>query len=249
MAQEPNSQKIYPIDSEVYAAVKARYISQGLALPSTAGPWSGDELLRMLDRLDTAAFTPGEQAAWDYALGKLGFGFAETKAGTQPDFRFSGSVNLEMSAHTNTDDFIGADDFILPWNRHRPLAALDMEAWVTGHGYGFFELPVGNNFPNTMYQGDGKLILGSTLYGKAPFTTNIIMLPPAGGADFDLNFPFRAFISAGGGAVDGSGWSLEIGRERLSWGPGESGNFLVGSQVDYHNSIRTTFYNDTFKWT
>jgi hypothetical protein len=86
--------------------------------------------------------------------------------------------------------------------------------------------------------------MGSTIYGKEPFATNIIMMPPATGSDFNMNWPFRAFMSAGG-----SNWSLQIGRERLSWGPGESGNFLLGSQVDYHNSIRTTFYNKAFKWT
>jgi hypothetical protein len=119
-----------------------------------------------------------------------------------------------------------------------------MEAWIGDIGYGFFELPVGNNFYSTMYDVDGKLIMGSTIYGKEPFATNIIMMPPATGSDFNMNWPFRAFVSAGG-----SGWSLQIGRERLSWGPGESGNFLLGSQVDYHNSVRTTFYNKTFKWT
>ena len=45
-------QKIYPVDSEPFQIITSLYITQGLALPSTAGPHSGDELMKMLDRID-----------------------------------------------------------------------------------------------------------------------------------------------------------------------------------------------------
>jgi hypothetical protein len=42
---------------------------------------------------------------------------------------------------------------------------------------------------------------------------------------------------------------LEIGRDKLSWGPGTTGNFLLGDQVEYHNQGRFTAYSDNFKYT
>lgn len=39
-----NRQEIVSVDSPIYRAMKNLYISQGLALPSTTGPWTMAEL-------------------------------------------------------------------------------------------------------------------------------------------------------------------------------------------------------------
>lgn len=39
-----NVQKIHAVDSDVYEAISNLYISNGYALPSTAGPWSTGEM-------------------------------------------------------------------------------------------------------------------------------------------------------------------------------------------------------------
>jgi hypothetical protein len=235
---QDNHQKIYPIDSEVYQAIKALYISQGLALPSTTGPWSGDELLRMLDRLDTSALRNGEQAAWDYALSEL--------APPKKNFTFTGILTAEAYAHTNPDEFTRTDDYIRPMNLTKPFLDMNFEFWLTPYAYGLGAFSLGIEKYNTMVKEDGgaKRSVGSTFFGATPFSTNILMLPPGGLTDLNFNFPSRAFVSVGG-----QGWNIELGRERLSWGPGESGNFLVGSQVEYHNNFRTAWYNDQFKYT
>lgn len=46
-----NRQEVVSIDSPIYRAMKNLYISQGLALPSTTGPWTMAELDMMLERL------------------------------------------------------------------------------------------------------------------------------------------------------------------------------------------------------
>lgn len=60
----------------------------------------------------------------------------------------------------------------------------------------------------------------------------------------DANFPYRSF-----GALGGNGWSFEMGRDNLSWGPGKTGNFLLGDHLQYHNQGRFTAYGDTMKFT
>jgi hypothetical protein len=190
----------------------------------------------MLDRLDTAAFTPGEQAAWDYALGNL--------SSEAPGFKITGILTAEARGHTDTDNFVTPEQFIRPINQASPLIALAAEGAIDSHLYGFAEMSIGNNIYNqavTLY-GRGPYA-GSSFFGESAFSTNILMVPPGEPDDLDFNFPTRAFASVGA-----MNWSLQIGKDRLSWGPGESGNFLIGDHVQYHNGIRFAAFNDTLKY-
>lgn len=47
-----NLQKIYPVTSQEYEAIKYVYLCQGYSLPSTTGPYSGDELLKMIVEIE-----------------------------------------------------------------------------------------------------------------------------------------------------------------------------------------------------
>jgi len=69
-----NQQKIYPVDSEVYQAITLLFINQGLALPSTTGPWSADELSGMLDKINRSNLADGAKNTYDFAAKQLGAG-------------------------------------------------------------------------------------------------------------------------------------------------------------------------------
>src|SRR5690554_317325 len=66
-----NQARIYPVDSEVYQAIRQLYVAQGLSLPSTAGPWSQDELLAMVDRVDESNLSPEAIPTYEFILDKL----------------------------------------------------------------------------------------------------------------------------------------------------------------------------------
>jgi hypothetical protein len=231
-AQTGNRQRILPLDSEFYAALRSLYISRGLALPSTTGPQSEAELSLALDRLDTAALSPGETELYDHLASALG-----------PRPLFTGRVTpaLEAQAHTNGEDFSLSHQFYRPINTMRPFLGLSAEMFLTDNAYIYFEWPV----TGRMYYAD-KGTAGSHPpspgAGESFFSANIPFL--AGENDFDSDTPYRAFLALGGG-----GWNVVLGRDRLSWGPGESGNFVVGDQVHYHNNLRASFFNDSFKYT
>jgi hypothetical protein len=243
-AQTPNHQKIYPIDSEVYQALKLLYISRGLALPSTTGPWSEDELLLMLDRLDAGGLNPNELTAYEFAEAELN---REHKV-----FQFGIDATVELRGHTDTENFIGPETYIRPWNYAKPLAGMEFETFITPLVYATTSFDIGNDvysrgfIPGTpgYFDGISTVRIGSALFGQTAFSTNIPLIPPAELDDISFNFPSRAF-----GALGGNGWNIVIGRDRLSWGPGESGNFLVGNHIEYHNSVRATFYHPVIKYT
>ncbi|PKL22784.1 MAG: hypothetical protein CVV48_01065 [Spirochaetae bacterium HGW-Spirochaetae-4] len=228
-----NVQKIHSVDSDVYEAILYLYIAEGYALPSTAGPWSADELLKMLARVDRYKLNRGATATYEYVLKALE---EDSKA-----VKFGLDIALEGYYHTDTENFTKEADWILGFNERRPLLDLVLETWPSEHFYGYSSLPIANNCFNG-YTADEGIV--STFFGKNAFTSNLIILPPATLSDLDFNIPFRAF-----GAIGGEGWSLQIGRDKLSWGPGETGNFIVGDHLLYHNLGRLTTYGKNFKYT
>lgn len=63
-----NQQKIYETTSEIYKTIKYLYLATGHALPSTTGPWSGNELSHMLEKIDRSTLAPALQASFDFAV-------------------------------------------------------------------------------------------------------------------------------------------------------------------------------------
>ena len=233
-AERPgNLQKILPVGSEVYKAITLIYINQGISLPSTTGPWSVDELAKMLDRIDSSRLKGGAMAAYSFASGALNEGNRIS--------RFGLNTTTEAYWHRNTADFTEVSQWIRGSNERNPLFDLFMETWLARNFYGYSALTLQNTDTNGWDAANGAT---STLWGQSALTTNIPLIPPAVTDDAGCNFPSRAFGSAGG-----DGWSLEVGRDRYSWGPGVTGNFILGDQILYHNMGRFTVYEKNFKYT
>jgi len=228
-----NLQKIYPVNSDVYEAITLLYISQGYSLPSTTGPWSGDELLMMLSRVDRAKLSGSLMETYDFAKASLGEGRKAVK--------FSLKTSLEAYYHTDTVNFTRESDWTRGFDERNPFLDITLETWPSEHFYGYSSLPVMNSRFNAWSNTEGET---STLWGQSALTTNLPLVPPAVLTDLDFNIPYRAF-----GSIGGTGWSAEVGRDKLSWGPGESGNFILGDHLLYHNVGRLTTYGKNFKYT
>lgn len=225
-----NKQKIFTLDSDVYEAIASLYVIQGLSLPSTTGPYSEAELLMMLDKVDTGKLHGATKATYDYIASQLD---------TQPTIQTKGmglswnfDASLETYTHTNTTEFVGREN----WNRgyisQKPLLSVGLETWPSDSFYGYSEFSIGNTYT-----------LENT-FGSAAFSTNMIVLPPATLMDLDFNMPYRAFVAMGG-----DNWTFQLGRDRMSWGAGESGNLMMGDNLKYHNMARYTAFGETYKYT
>lgn len=228
-----NLQKIYPVDSEIYKAISYLYLDQGYSLPSTTGPWSADELLKMLDKIDPARLKAGAASTYEYVKAEL----------VQPRkaVKFGLRTSAEAYYHTNTVDFTKESQWIRGFDERNPILDIVLETWPSEHFYGYSSLSVGNS----RYNGkDAVKGLTSTLWGASALTTNVPLMAPAVIGDLDFNIPYRAF-----GSIGGDGWSAEIGRDKLSWGPGETGNFVMSDNLLYQNQGRLTTYGKNFKYT
>jgi len=213
-----------------------------MALPSTTGPYSEDELQRMFDRLDERTITTQSEKELFSKVENL-LEERQKQVG-QLGYDVGLKLNLEAYAHTNTAEFNSEQDWSYNYSDRKPLANLDFETWPTDHFYSYFELSLMNNFGKVSGSDDNPNAKLNPLYGESALTTNIVMVPPNGLPNIDLNFPYRAFVSAGG-----DNWNIQVGRDKISWGAGKSGNLSVSNNMPYQQIGKFTTYFDSFKYT
>ena len=251
---ESNRQKIFPVDSAVYRAMKELYISQGYALLSTTGPWSAAELELMLSRIDISALDDAEEKIYRFVEAEI-TGSPRFVTGDYFGFGIEGNIDGELYLHTNKNDYRNPDEYGLKLRRMygdlnipTPFFSLPFETWIAENVYGYMSLDLStvrnaHSLTIPVTSPDGSFISGYD-YNASPLMHNIPFVYPNAFSDFSMNFPFRAF-----GSIGGSWWNISIGRDKMSWGPGETGNFIIGDQFPYHNSVRVTFFTDAFKYT
>jgi hypothetical protein len=218
------------LDDDVYQAIQMLYISQGLSLPSTTGPYSQAELALMLEKLKPEVLKGSLSSTYDYVVQQLN---KEPKIqGDGISLSWNLDANLEAYYHTDTTNFVGRETWNRGFLQQNPLLNIGLETWPAENFYGYSEFSVGNT--HTLEHG----------FGSTAFGTNIPVLPPAVLEDLDFNMPYRAFVAAGG-----EYWTFQLGRDRLNWGAGTTGNLMLSDTLKYHNMARITTFSDKFKYT
>lgn len=229
-----NLQKIYSHDSEIYRAIQSLYINQGVALPSTSGPFSGAELLLMIDKININTAPIGEQELYNFVVDSL------RKEGERV-ITFTLQTAVETYLHTDITNFVKPEEWIRGYNERKAPLNLTLESWPGDNFYGYSELAFQGSKYASYNEGSKEPL--STTFGVKRVTTNLSFTEDLS-KQLDMTIPYRAFASFGS-----SRWSVQIGREQLSWGAGVSGNFLLSDHVKYHNVGRVTTFTERFKYT
>ncbi|MGD1822941.1 MAG: hypothetical protein ACPKM0_09315 [Pleomorphochaeta sp.] len=225
-----NNQRILDIDSDVYNGIRDLYLSQGLAQPSSAAPYSDSELYMMLELLDTSKFSKADTKVYEYILDSLELDDRNnTKLGK---IEWNPTINVESYNHTNTTDFLTRDNWIYDFQDQEQFLSLDVEAWTGSFFYGLGNFSIGTTYTT------------ENTFGITNFNSNLLFLYPNKIIDLDFNFPYRAFI-----AVGDDSWSLQIGRDRVKWGSGVTSNLMIGDNLKYLDELRYTTYSNQFKYT
>ncbi|MBQ6124832.1 MAG: hypothetical protein IJL13_05470, partial [Spirochaetales bacterium] len=119
-----------------------------------------------------------------------------------------------------------------------PLFQIDFQFDVSDSFYVYLGLPIKSGF----HAGSGY----TTEVGATHFGSNIPGLKTIGSESsisLDPNWPYRAFASFGGKA-----WNVQIGRDRLSWGLGKTGNLGISDNLPYYDMLRFTAFSKSFKY-
>jgi hypothetical protein len=216
-----NAQEIVPVSSDLYDCLDAICLESGMNVPSTARPYSVDEFWTVLERIDPWTLSEAGKASYRYLRRELEH---------HSLYRERGGMELGAELRASVEGYLHTAEDFLEWEQgygeRRPLVDLPLEAWAGSGLYALLE-PVLTKDPYTVTNDPDNV-------------TNVI----TDFSDMDPQFPHRAFL-----AVGGRHWSLELGRDMLSWGAGQSGNLMLSDNLDWYDALRFTTYWKAFKLT
>lgn len=240
-----NEQKIYSVDSGVYEAMETLYILAGQSLPSSSGPWSEAELQLMLERIDKASLSDAAQKYYDYVAGMI---TSEPKLQYDDNLGMEFGLDLALEGYYHTNkEFDDYDDWFHSYTDREKFLDFTFETWPTEHFYGYFELSLSNCIGYDVSKGGtANLLYANSLNTNLPVVNALLFSQPSNGdilADFDWTFPYRAFVSTGG-----EHWNFMAGRDKLSWGNGETGNLMLSDSFPRHTLARFNTFFNSFKY-
>jgi hypothetical protein len=213
------SKRSLPPSSPIYDCVESLYLERGYAIPCLTRPWSVDQVESMLDEIGDDGLSEAGRRALDEARRLLDWKpIAESG-------RFAFRAGLELSPeaffHFRLD---GDDDYAYDRQhgaeRRSSLLNVPLQAAI-GSGL-FLEL-------------DAEAREEFDAAGTPGNFTNLVIDDPS--VSLDLNTPFTALCSAGS-----DWWTIRFGRSAISWGNGETGNFMLSDWDEYHDYLGFDLY-------
>jgi hypothetical protein len=255
-ASPATSQEIIPLSSTAYADMDALYLLTGTGTPSRSRPWSKSEALKILSRVRREALSGAEAALYD-AIARIVEPGLKFKFPDGFEFGVGIDASLEAYYHSNTGYDLESD-WIHGFGERKPMARLSLDFSLKDFLYLYCDMQYGRNrfnidddlfYVTTRYpRGIGAIIRPedtwalmagkSSIYGKG-FLTNIL----GKAVDFNYQWPHRAVASVGG-----ANWNISLARDKIEWGNGHSGNFILDSHVDYQEYARLVAFSDVFKY-
>jgi hypothetical protein len=194
-------------------------VQSGKSFLSLTPPLSRDEVLLILEDIDTDALSP---AGWE-AYNRIQNALNPKPLYSSGYFSMNVRIMAGAEARMRTNPAVS-------WTQNErdspPLLAL----------------PVNLFFADRVQMVMEPLLTRSISYYDEPGTyagTNI----PFDAGQFDISMPLRAFFATGG-----SWWNFEIGRDRLSYGTGRTGNMALSDTPDYYDMARLSLFSRAFKY-
>ena len=235
-----NQQKIHSVDSGVYKAMETLYIMAGKAMPSSSGPWSEAELQLMLSRIDRESLSSAAQNYYDYVSSMI---TSEPKNQYSDNFamQFGFEIALQAYIHTDPDHFTDYTDWHHSYTDRDKFWNISFETWPTDRFYGYFEFNLSNGI--CAPKSDGNPLYAKSMTVNVPILNSIFFTGLELFDGVNWNFPEKAFVSAGG-----EHWSFMAGRDRLSWGSGETGNLMLSDSFPVHTMARFNTFFDAYKY-
>ncbi len=212
---------VYRDDPE-YALARRLALAAGSAPPSAVSPLTAGELRLVLDEIDLDALPAGLVPEYRALRRRLT---------GDPEGDPVGSIGLvfspELYLHTS-----GEPDAWRYWYPHRrPVLSMPIRAKPLAPLVIEFDLDWRRNYP--FFPGTDR---------DTP-NPNPVTNVPVDVLESDVQFPFRALVSAGG-----ERWSLQYGRGLVALGSGESGSLFLSDHVDYHEYLMASVWGRLFTY-
>ncbi|MDR2588052.1 MAG: capsule assembly Wzi family protein, partial [Spirochaetales bacterium] len=221
-APPQGGQRIAALDSGMYESLASLYLEQGRTLNSRSFPYTYEELRQSLRRLDYASLSEAGKTTY-----RMIEEFLDEKPAYEEEEKFgyypSVRFNAEAYAHSRRSN----TEWVYDGRDRQPFFGFFSDIAVSGR----LDLYVDITAQKDLFQTGGDRDNHTSL-----------MLNPY---QFDLSFPYR-----GGAVFGGKHWNLWLGRDKLSWGNGRTGNLMLSDADLYHEGVRfaVNFERFTFNW-
>ena len=251
------SPQIIPLSSGIYERMEALYLVSGEGTPSNSQPWSVSQAQQILTRIDRSDLLESEQEMYDSIQEEINlplrYQFDDV---VQASFYFH--LNGELYAHSNGEEFTNEEDWSYSFTDRLPMIEMETEFLFDDTFYMFTDLSYGRNRYTDRdtfgrfnvesedngeglvkdIDGDGQYLVSSSIFSESILTNWM-----SSTYDVDFQTPKRSVIAAGG-----EHWNLSLSRDRMKWGNGHSGNFVIGDHHDYSDFLRLVLFSDRFSY-
>jgi len=200
-----------------------RFLSlvSGKSVSSFTPPFAPHEIKNFLDLIDESSLSAPAMEAYKRVLNRLN---PKTPLSLTWEM-FSLSLNIDLTLEgrlrTNTD---------MDWQPIQPKIPA------------FLSVPLKLNFVDKLqlYVDPAVSIDPYDYNTNGYFSDNTVFF---GDNSINGNSPLKTFIAAGG-----SWWNFQLGRDRLSFGTGISGNLSIADNPPYYEFMRLSFFSNQFKY-
>lgn len=247
------SQEIIPLSSSVYTDMDLLYLITGNGTPSNARPWTKTEAFLILNRIDSKRLEGAVKILHQTLLDDLsGTPSLQEEDGFLLDVGFT--YNLEGYYHSNGEDFTKDTDWIYGFEDRKAMFKFDIAFGIDPFFYSFTDLQYSRNrftdrdvfndppvdvIGSIIEEGNSATIVDWSYIYSRQFMSNVL-IPTY---DVDFQTPKRAVVSFGGAQ-----WNMNLSRDKVKWGNGHSGNFIIDDHVDYHEFARVSGFTNRFKY-
>jgi hypothetical protein len=193
--------------------------ASGSSFLSFTPPLSRDEALHILDEIDPESLAPSLRELYDRVYASL-----------SPALRYAeGSFGLAAHAVLSPEIHLRTNTTI-PFTRPDTTSPLALSLPLTAYFADTVELTITPSVSADPFFYEES---------NSPWAVNI----PYEAKRFDLNMPLRAFVAAGG-----DWWNFQLGRDKVSYGLGHTGNLTISATPDYYDFARFSLFSRSFKY-
>ncbi|MCX7024888.1 MAG: hypothetical protein NT080_09735 [Spirochaetes bacterium] len=244
-ASAQNFQDIIPLESSLYRWADDLSLIAGMTIPSTVRPWSRAEALKVLRRIARDGDLESAAARRLYAACESGLETTPIVAETD-GFAFAAEPSASLEAYAlipvSVTGSADASEFarVVDYRDRLPMADLPLSAWAGDFLAGMVQFTVRDDYRLVDDSWSGAS--GYSGY-ESPDDLPAFSLNATSLLNVDTFLPFRAWFAGGNGS-----FSIQFGRDALSWGNGLTGNLMLSDSADYHDFVRVRVFADAFSF-
>ena len=240
-----------PLHSPIYEELDLLYQLSGQALPSASRPWNTYEAVQILNSIPSNI---KHSALRDQIEQRL-LQRKTSHSSSQFSYRITPTIALESYIHTNDTDFTSFSDWVYSYDDRKPMLDLtlsmewgssflfetSLQAQVAGYSDKHDEntaTPIPSYGIGVVLDNNAAVYLDNAYLYRSLFNTNIL----TSNKDLEADFPRHSQMT-----FAGDWWTLSLGRGRVSWGRGMSGNLVIGDHISNHTYASASFFSDAAK--